>query len=86
LVLHLHQLSALVLGILLFYGAWRLPTDVRFRNDFSQPDGVWVGGNYSGNGRDPVPFSRLIDDILIVTNPAENFDHLAAIDAAFSSL
>ena len=46
--------------------------NVQFRTSAATPDGVWIGGNYSGGGQDPVAFDRYIDDILVARTPDDD--------------
>ena len=43
--------------------------DIVWRTNNEGANGLWVGGNYSGGGIDPVPFDRYLDDIYIATEP-----------------
>ncbi len=46
--------------------------NIKYTDTISNMDGVWVGGNYSGQGRDPVGLDRYLDDIYIGWTPQDD--------------
>jgi len=59
--------------------------DVKYRTTEKTPDSLWIGGNYSGGGTDPVPFDRYIDDIFVARTPADDPEFNPTVPESFDA-